>query len=1513
MAATPSDRDVLDQTVSLMDFLAEVTDAANRDPNRDITADEADAPDPLIWLDHLPDGLNLTPKTADDVLLRVRPPKTVLEPRPPAALAGWIDSPETRGPDSPPPRLLATGPADVEQEHAISPPASVRQAFDRWLTQWREWSREQLRSRARRDLYESLERAAKTLEQQDDEYEFVLATGLVRWHTADGEEIRRHLITEPVRPQLARDTAEVTVSFIGGKRRFEDKALFTEVEGYQPDRGRTTRQAILDSDTGLLDPTLLSDIEGWLGLTVADPFTSLRRPEDPAGELPGRLELSPSPALLLRPRSRELLADTYRKIAQQLREPDAQVPVALAQLVTDTEADTRGRWLTQQNAPTGDMLGEDPLFPLPTNDEQERVIELLKREIGVVVQGPPGTGKTHTIANLVSALLARGMRVLVTSQKDQALKVLRDKIPTDLRSLCVLLAGGSKDAAKELERGIDALSTAIGSTETAGLPRRAQQLAEERHNLLARSAELNTRIRQLREVEYLQHPPVAPGYSTTLYAGPLTNIVREVQERAVAYRWLPSVDLAWPDKPPLVTGDMLELLTLTRQDSPGRRIRAGQQIPERRELPDAGELADIIASEHHARNTAHADTSALTSRLASLGAEALQYLRGLGDQARTTLQRLGYGEDSVTPPTRSWVGAAVDDHLAGRHHGLWQRLHAERDTADRLQQQIRDLGLQFAVELPTVRDYGIGKTRALLNSGRQLRDHIAGGGKIRKFGKSAAQKNAEEFLAVVTVDGVPPHSLQQIDAALYRLEADVAAVQLVGLWAEADVTITGDSLTRALSELADNAQLLDHIVALAQIHGVFRDTLLRAGQSIDLSTIATFVRTLDAVPAALHYVALEQARHQVAALQHKVAAWAATDNACSELALLVKAVAERDLDAYRTGLDALDLARHDRAAEHRRAQLARTLRNNHPALLELLEATADDPTWDQRIGDLPAAWAWSKAEQFIFATRNAEDERRLVAEFDMVEDQINRVTSQLAGVQALSACLNRMTDSHARALRSYREHMSHVGAGGGSKAREYRKAARQAMEKAKDAVPAWVVPLPNLLENISAVRDSFDVVIVDEASQVGVEQLFLLWMAPRVIVVGDDKQCTPGGNRLGKTEALFASMHEHLSGIDEEIRLNFTAKSHLYGLLSARSGRDAVVRLREHFRCMPEIITWSSTQFYGDDDRPGLIPLRERTATDLEPLKVVTVEGGYVEGRDTRRRNPTEAKRIVTQLAECLDDPRYDGKTFGVVVLQGTGQIKLLEHEINAAISAEDRQQRKIRVGIPANFQGDERDVIFLSMVVADAPRAQRAQLAQQAYNVAASRAKDQMWLYTSVGIGDLKPDDLRASLMGYMLTPPSVFGTSPSLEEVSDTTSTAPFESLFEQKVFREIKRRGYFVVPQYEVGTRHLDLVVVGDGGRLAVECDGHLWHTSTAQQISDARRDRELRRMGWDVLRIRESEFEFDPDRELEPLWQRLDERGIHPHDITEHTRQPDGWTPVTLPDDTADTDTSEGNPL
>jgi very-short-patch-repair endonuclease len=161
-----------------------------------------------------------------------------------------------------------------------------------------------------------------------------------------------------------------------------------------------------------------------------------------------------------------------------------------------------------------------------------------------------------------------------------------------------------------------------------------------------------------------------------------------------------------------------------------------------------------------------------------------------------------------------------------------------------------------------------------------------------------------------------------------------------------------------------------------------------------------------------------------------------------------------------------------------------------------------------------------------------------------------------------------------------------------------------------------------------------------------------------------------------------------------------------------------------------------------------------------------------------------------------------------------------------------------------------------------------------------------------------LQPDDLRASLLGYMQEPPSIYGASPALDEVSDTSPCTPFESLLEQRVFREIRGRGYHVVPQYQLGSRRLDLVVVGDGARVAVECDGHHYHTSPDQVASDARRDRELNRMKWKVIRIRESEFEFDRARELAPLWAELDARGITPSDGTGQRRT--AWSPMPLED-------------
>jgi very-short-patch-repair endonuclease len=262
----------------------------------------------------------------------------------------------------------------------------------------------------------------------------------------------------------------------------------------------------------------------------------------------------------------------------------------------------------------------------------------------------------------------------------------------------------------------------------------------------------------------------------------------------------------------------------------------------------------------------------------------------------------------------------------------------------------------------------------------------------------------------------------------------------------------------------------------------------------------------------------------------------------------------------------------------------------------------------------------------------------------------------------------------------------------------------------------------------------------------------------------------------------------------------------------------------------------------------------------------------------------------------------------GVITLQGPiGQVRLLEQLINERIPAPVRERHQIRVGNPASFQGDERHVILLSMVVTDPARiAGGSRSEQRAYNVAASRAQDQMRLFYSVPPDRLKKNDLRLNLLAYMENPSAALANSDGIGEVSSEVPQKPFESLFEQRVYLRLKERGYHVVPQYPAGTKRIDLVVVGARGRLAVECDGNRYHSTPEQIRYDHQRDRELQRVGWTFWRIRESEFRFDPDEAMSGLWEELNRLGIQPatFGVTDD-RSPSAcasagtqWTPLDL---------------
>ncbi|MEH7128738.1 DUF559 domain-containing protein [Neobacillus drentensis] len=123
--------------------------------------------------------------------------------------------------------------------------------------------------------------------------------------------------------------------------------------------------------------------------------------------------------------------------------------------------------------------------------------------------------------------------------------------------------------------------------------------------------------------------------------------------------------------------------------------------------------------------------------------------------------------------------------------------------------------------------------------------------------------------------------------------------------------------------------------------------------------------------------------------------------------------------------------------------------------------------------------------------------------------------------------------------------------------------------------------------------------------------------------------------------------------------------------------------------------------------------------------------------------------------------------------------------------------------------------------------------------------------------------------------------------------TNREKCESDFERVVYDQITAKGYRVIPQFEVAGYRIDLVVEGEKGRIAVECDGDYWH-GPERYDHDMNRQRILERCGWRFWRVRGSEYYYNPEKALDPLWETLKQYQIEPSGRNDLNRPPKTMT-------------------
>jgi very-short-patch-repair endonuclease len=1413
---------VIDRTGRFLEFLAAVAREVQSRPIRDFRL-HGD----LLTPDDVPEHsqIRLGPRAQDPVWLRVPRLEEPERPPLPVELEGFVDYASLDDLDALPrlnPDLDLPSHNDLEA------------LLEDWSAEeWMPWAVQAKPVREARRLYQKLLELRLNQQRQQATHEIVWGHALLGLD-AGGGVVAPILITR-AQVQLDEETGQLSVV---------------------PDGDPTVE---LDSLEGLGLPELtdLTELQVQVakGLPI-DPWDDetlemfLRKLTSPLGLDAKVTESTSLPVgvrtptvtkgwiLLARPRPARH-ERFYDELADVLRDQGF-LPQSLAAVVAEDDELRTALSENQRNqAQLWDGVAQRLLMPLATNEDQERIARQLAHARGVTVQGPPGTGKSHTIANLISHLIAHGKRVLVTAQNEQALQVLRDKIPAELRDLTVSILGSSPDAMDELRASIQAVLDIASQVDPEQERRVISEVGEriDRARVELRGYErdlVDALSEESSEFELLQGPSSAPDVakwlaSTSSHLGRIPDSLTSQQDC------------------PFSVAEFADYLNLCQNLDPDDVREYAFIRPRAQDWPTALQLDD--------QANRLRDLQDLLADLEESGLELDRIMEVPPDDLRAVAEAARLSGDRLESlQERPWTNKLCAEIRSGAQTAkYWAELISQAEKELGECQSLKTSKAGHEVRIPD------GDPRIQREFLSELRDRFSRNKGVPRLGKT----DLRNFFSSCRVDELEPRTTSDIDLLRTELQLRTHQQALQRILRESSQQIEcpiPDINIHFLSEASSIVQALQD----AQDWETSSKSKLRSTldeyftKPINVDSVADIQKS----HRILHQAAAQQEVSELLSekeqLSGRLVAMAQGDNASIMWQQLLEAFESSDWTTWRETLQ----------ESERLTTLASSI-EQWKFLHEKLSDVA--PIWANEIAksrahtnvageatNLLEMWTWRQARTWIENLHRKVDVDSILKRAESLQTETARLVVDLARRSASIAVEANLDSEKQKALISWQQAIQKRGKGTGKNAARWMQVARESLPIAMGAIPAWIMPIHRVIENFDPRQTQlFDVVIIDESSQCDLLSAGVLALGHKCVVVGDDKQVSPSSVGVDSSR-IHALQDSYLTGV--RARQHLTTDESLYGL-AARVFPSNIL-LKEHFRCVPEIINFSNRYY---DNR--ILPLRETPDYDIgDPLQAVHVAEGVREGNSSSTAvNIPEAEALVAQVVQCHQDDRYDGLTFGVVTLLGNSQSKILEQMLIDALGFESFERRNLRIGNPPDFQGDERNVIFISVVSDDNGYQAVRTPDKQRVNVAASRAQDQLWVFYSLDPSTLHHEDQRRALIEYVLDGGQRYIPTPNQLELC--------ESEFERDVLRDIVAHGFDVIPQYRVGSYRIDLVVEFDNGRIAVECDGDSFH-GPEEFDRDIRRQRVLERLGWNFWRVRASEYYLDPAKAMARLWARID---------------------------------------
>lgn len=367
------------------------------------------------------------------------------------------------------------------------------------------------------------------------------------------------------------------------------------------------------------------------------------------------------------------------------------------------------------------------------------------------------------------------------------------------------------------------------------------------------------------------------------------------------------------------------------------------------------------------------------------------------------------------------------------------------------------------------------------------------------------------------------------------------------------------------------------------------------------------------------------------------------------------------------------------------------------------------------------------------------------------------------------------------------------------------------------ALPLWIGTLADIDDLLPPIPAVFDLVILDEASSIDQPLAApALLRGRRVVIAGDPHQLRHVSFLSDDHTREVLTTHQLDSDPVLAARLDVRRNS----LYDVAAGVVPVLVLDEHFRCRPHLIDFVSRRLYGGQVKVATRSPRTQSTICIE---VVRLKGE----RDDEGVVADEVDRAI-DLVEGLE--RSGVRSVGIVT-PFRAQADALERAALQAFTADELEAMDLRIGTVHGFQGNERDLVIISMGVGvNAPdQAWTFIEDEHLFAVLATRARKRVIVLVS---GDPPVGGLVAGYLEQADHPPP----PPQPAEPVGRWAAA---------IASDLESAGVDVITAYPAGRHEVDICLQDPRRSVGIECSVH---PAGAEAHID--RHLALRRAGWDL---------------------------------------------------------------